>query len=272
MTQAADAVRVEIAGQVATVVLDRPPVNALSRGMIAALHGVAKDLARRDDVRAVVLYGENEVFSAGADIRELEAMSPDEAKAYARALQDAFAAVAAIPKPVIAAIVGYALGGGLELALTADRRICDPEAHVGLPEIRLGVIPGAGGTQRLTRVVGLGAATDMIYTGSLWNAGKAAQRGLIDHVVVSDDLDDDPSAPAGPKLREAAFEWAAKFANGPVLALAAAKSAVHGTVGLDMGAALRHESALFAELWNSDDQKAGMQAFLSKSEPKFTGR
>lgn len=147
------------------------------------MHRAADEATRRPEVRAVVIRGENGVLSAGADIREMAEMSADYMAQQAVRLQAAFRAVAKIPKPVVAAIEGYALGGGCELALAADHRICAADASIGLPEILLGLIPGAGGTQRLTRLVGPARAKQLIFTGARLSAVEAQEIGLVDEVV-----------------------------------------------------------------------------------------
>src|SRR5665213_3725738 len=164
-------VRLEVAGGVGTVRLDRPPVNAMNALMQDQLHAVALEAAARDDVRAVVIYGGTRSFAAGADVKEMAAMTHADMVARSVPLQAAFTAVAQIPKPVVAAITGYALGGGCELALAADVRFCADGAKLGQPEILLGVIPGAGGTQRLARLVGPARAKDLVFTGRMVDSG-----------------------------------------------------------------------------------------------------
>src|SRR5699024_6586830 len=150
---------------VAVIRLDRPKVNALNAAVTAEIAAAVRQVTEDASVRAVVLYGGEKVFVAGADIKEMVDRTAVEMREYARDLQDAITAVARIPKPVVAAITGYALGGGLELALAADFRVAGAGAGLGVPEIQLGVIPGAGGTQRLPRLIGPARAKDMIFTG-----------------------------------------------------------------------------------------------------------
>src|SRR5665213_1255782 len=171
-------VRLEVAGGVGTVRLDRPPVNAMNALMQDQLHAVA-----RDDVRAVVIYGGTRSFAAGADVKEMAAMTHADMVARAVPLQAAFTAVAQIPKPVVAAITGYALGGGCELALAAAVRLCADGAKLGQPEILLGVIPGAGGTQRLARLVGPARAKELVFTGRMVESDEALRIGLVDKVT-----------------------------------------------------------------------------------------
>ena len=255
-------VRLEVEDGVGTLRLDRPPVNAMNAAMQDQLREVAVEAAGRDDVRAVVIYGGPRSFAAGADIKEMAAMSHADMARRAGPLQAAFAAVATIPKPVVAAITGYALGGGCELALTADVRICADDAKIGQPEILLGVIPGAGGTQRLARLIGPSRAKDLIFTGRTLDAYDALRMGLVNRVVPADDLL--PTARA----------WAAQFATGPARALAAAKQAID--VGLDgsLAAGLELERGLFAGLFATEDREIGMRSFMESGPGKaqFVGR
>src|SRR4051812_25526693 len=183
MPDAPEFVRLEVDGAIGTIRLDRPPMNALDKQMQEELRAVAREATERTDVRAVVVYGGPKVFAAGADIKEMATMSYADMVARATGLQSAFTAVAEIPKPVVAAVTGYALGGGCELALAADYRVCGDNAKLGQPEIKLGVIPGAGGTQRLARLVGPSRAKDIVFTGRFVGAEEALRIGLVDRVV-----------------------------------------------------------------------------------------
>ncbi len=169
----ADLVRLEVSEGVATLRLDRPPMNALDVQMQEELRSAAHEATDREDVRAVVVYGGEKVFAAGADVKEMATMSYTDMVKRSGGLQSAFTAVARIPKPVVAGITGYALGGGCELALCADIRVAADDARLGQPEILLGVIPGAGGTQRLSRLVGPAKAKDIIFTGRFVGAEEA---------------------------------------------------------------------------------------------------
>jgi enoyl-CoA hydratase/carnithine racemase len=259
---AVELVRLEVAGGVGTLRLDRPPVNAMNAEMQDQLGARAQEAAERRDVRAVVVYGGPRAFAAGADIKEMAAMSHADMLARAKPLQAAFDAVAAIPKPVVAAIAGPALGGGCELALAADVRFCAEGAKLGQPEILLGIIPGAGGTQRLARLIGPARAKELIFTGRMVDAAEARLLGLVDRIVPPDDL-----------LR-IAQEWAAQFATGPAVALAAAKRAIDtGTDGtLEAGLALERD--LFVGLFASEDRSVGMASFVEHGPGKarFVGR
>jgi enoyl-CoA hydratase/carnithine racemase len=255
-------VRLEVADGVATIRLDRPKMNAIN----AALRDELAEAARAADadpaVRAVILYGGERVFAAGADIKEMAEISYVEATAHCRALQDALNAVARIGAPVIAAITGYALGGGLELALCADFRVAGESAKVGQPEIQLGVIPGAGGTQRLPRLIGPSKAKDLIFTGRHVKADEALALGLVDKVV--------PDA----EVYEAARAMAARYAGGPAAALRAAKEAVDAGLEVDLATGLEIERLHFAGMFATEDQKTGMRSFVEEGpgKAKFTGR
>lgn len=255
-------VAVEIDQAVATVRLNRPPMNALNGALQDDLAGAAALVAADPAVRAVVLYGGERLFAAGADIKEMTEISYARMAADSRRLQDAFNAVAEISKPVVAAVTGYALGGGLELALCADFRVLGESAKVGQPEILLGVIPGAGGTQRLPRLVGPARAKDLIFTGRHMPAGEALAIGLADQVVPDADV------------YQAARDMAARYATGPALALRAAKQAVDRGLEVDLATGLEIERLQFAALFATEDQKTGMRSFIEQGPGKaaFEGR
>lgn len=251
-------VRVEVADRIGTIRLDRPKMNALNAQVQDELRVAADEVSARDDVRAVIIYGGEKVFAAGADIKEMRDAGYTDMVTRAAALQAAFSALARIPKPVIAAITGYALGGGCELALTADFRVCAEDAKLGQPEILLGIIPGAGGTQRLPRLVGPAKAKELIFSGRFVDAAEALSIGLVDQVV--------PAA----EVYEAARAWAARYVDGPAFAYRAAKAAVDQglEVGLDTGLAI--ESAQFAALFATEDRAIGMRSFVEHGPGKAT--
>ncbi|GAA2778908.1 enoyl-CoA hydratase/isomerase family protein [Saccharopolyspora taberi] len=256
-------VRLEVEGAIGTIRLDRPPMNALNRQIERELHDVAIEATQRADVRAVIVYGGEKVFAAGADIKEMAEMSyGDMAAKEEHGLSAAMSAVAAIPKPTVAALTGYALGGGFELALTCDRRIAGDNVKVGQPEILLGVIPGAGGTQRLARLIGPSKAKDVVYSGRFVDAQEALALGMVDEVVAPDDV------------YAAALRWAEQFANGPARALAAAKAAIDGGLDVDLDSGLKLETHLFAGTFATEDQKIGMRSFIENGPGKaeFTGK
>ncbi|GGU39594.1 enoyl-CoA hydratase/isomerase family protein [Streptomyces daghestanicus] len=245
-------VTLEVADGVGTLRLDRPPMNALDVATQDRIKELAEEAAHRTDVRAVVVYGGEKVFAAGADIKEMRAMDHTAMILRARALQDSFTAVARIPKPVVAAVTGYALGGGCELALCADFRVAGDNAKLGQPEILLGLIPGAGGTQRLARLIGPSRAKDLIFTGRQVGAGEALALGLVDRVV--------PAA----EVYEQARAWAAALARGPALALRAAKESVDTGLETDLDTGLAVERNWFAGLFATEDRERGMRSFVEE--------
>ena len=255
-------VRLEVDGAIGTIRLDRPPMNALNKQVQEEIRAAALEAADRADVRAVIVYGGPKVFAAGADIKEMADMSYVDMAARARALSSSVGAVAAIPKPTVAAITGYALGGGYELALSCDRRIVGDNVKVGQPEILLGIIPGAGGTQRLARLIGPSKAKDVIYSGRFIGAEEALHLGMADEVVAPDDV------------YTAARTYVEQFANGPAVALAAAKKAIDGGLDTDLRTGLDIESELFAALFATEDRSAGMESFMANGPGKatFSGR
>ena len=255
-------VRVEVADAIATIRLDRPKMNALNAQVQEEIAAAAAEVTTDAAIRAVILYGGERVFAAGADIKEMAGMSYAQMADRSARLQAAFTAVAEIPKPVVAAVTGYALGGGLELALCADFRVLGESAKVGQPEILLGVIPGAGGTQRLPRLIGPSRAKDLIFTGRHMPADEALAIGLADKVV--------PDA----EVYQAAREMALKYVAGPALALRAAKQAVDKGLEVDLATGLEVERLNFAALFATEDQKSGMRSFIENGPGKavFEGR
>nr|CAA9356411.1 MAG: Enoyl-CoA hydratase [uncultured Nocardioidaceae bacterium] len=255
-------VRLEVDAGVATIRLDRPKMNALDAEMQEEIRQAAVEAGDRDDIRAVVLYGGERVFAAGADIKEMAAMSYTDMVVHSQRLQDCFSAVAGIPKPTVAAITGYALGGGCELTLCADVRIAADDARLGQPEILLGIIPGAGGTQRLTRLVGPAKAKDLIFTGRFVEADEALRIGLVDQCVPAD------------AVYETALTWARQFAQGPAFALRAAKQAIDAGLEVDLATGLEIERVQFAALFATADRSTGMESFVASGPGKaqFEGR
>jgi enoyl-CoA hydratase/carnithine racemase len=255
-------VRLEVTDGVGTIRLDRPKMNALNAQVQEELRTAASEASDRDDVKAVVVYGGERVFAAGADVKEMADMSYTDMVKRSGALQSAFTAVARIPKPVVAAVTGYALGGGCELALCADVRIAADDATLGQPEILLGIIPGAGGTQRLTRLVGPSRAKDLIFTGRFVKADEALAIGLVDRVV--------PAA----EVYDAAVAWARQFAGAATYAVRAAKEAVDRGLEVDLDTGLEIERQQFAALFATEDRAIGMGSFVEHGPGKatFVGR
>lgn len=243
------------------VTLDNPPLNALSRALLSELAGIARQLGDDASVKAVVVTGGGDrAFAAGADISEFS--GPDEAGSIASTFHEACEALEALPRPVIAAIRGYALGGGLELATACDLRIASDNARLGQPEILLGIIPGGGGTQRLPRLVGPSRAKEIIWSGRQVGAEEALAMGLVDRVVPGDEL-----APA-------ALAWAAEFADGAVVAMGLAKRALHAGLGRPLPDGLAAETAAFTDAFGTEDAKHGVESFLrdGPGRAKFSGR
>ncbi|MBE4739047.1 MULTISPECIES: enoyl-CoA hydratase/isomerase family protein [Streptomyces] len=253
-------VHLDVADGVGTIRLDRPPMNALDIATQDRLGALAAAVTERDDVRAVILYGGEKVFAAGADIKEMELLDHAAMVRRSRPLQDAFTAVARIPKPVVAAITGYALGGGCELALCADFRIAADSVGLGQPEILLGLIPGAGGTQRLSRLVGPSKAKDLVFTGRIVKADEALRIGLVDLVV--------PAV----EVYEQARAWAVRLAKGPALALRAAKESIDQGLETDLDTGLTIERTWFAGLFATEDSARGMRSFVEEGPGRATFR
>jgi enoyl-CoA hydratase/carnithine racemase len=254
-------VNLEVDGAIGTIRLARPPMNALNKQIQEEIRACADEAAGRADIRAVIVYGGEKVFAAGADIKEIAGMTYVDMAARARGLSSSLTAVAEIPKPTVAAITGYALGGGYELALCCDRRIVGDNVKLGQPEILLGIIPGAGGTQRLARLVGPSKAKDIIFTGRFVDAEEALALGMVDQVVAPDEV------------YSAARGWVEQFAGGPAQALAAAKKAIDGGLDGDLRSGLNLESEVFAALFATEDQTIGMESFVANGPGKaqFTG-
>jgi enoyl-CoA hydratase/carnithine racemase len=245
---------------VAVIRLERPPMNALSLGLLAELAEVARELALDAEVKAVVVAGSERVFAAGAEISEFG--GADEARAFSDAFRAALDSIAAIPRPVIAAVSGFALGGGAELAMACDLRVAGDRAKFGQPEILLGIIPGAGGTQRLARLVGPARAKELVWSGRQVRADEALAIGLVDRVVPADDVLDN------------ALHWARSLASGAVVAMGLAKRAIdegfHGSLadGLDL------EAECFADSFASADAATGIASYLEHGPgtARFTGK
>jgi enoyl-CoA hydratase/carnithine racemase len=242
---------------VALVRLDRPKANALSAAVLAQLHDIATEL-HDDPPGAVVLWGGRRIFAAGADIVEIGNGAGTVGAGFAAAL----GALASVPRATIAAVNGYALGGGLELALACDFRLCAEDARFGLPEVLLGVIPGGGGTQRLPRLIGSSRAKELIFTGRQVRAEEALSIGLVNRAVAPDDV------------LEAALTWAAEFAAGPLVAHGLAKSAVDRGLDTTLPEGLALEGEAFVAVAGTEDAARGIASFREHGPNKatFVGR
>jgi enoyl-CoA hydratase len=255
-------VRVEVEGPFATVTVDRPKsLNALDTRTLQELEKAAADLARREDLRGVIVTGAGEkAFVAGADIAEMNGMDSVQARHFGALGQRVMDVIAALPMPVVAAVNGFALGGGCELALACDFIYASENARFGLPEVSLGVLPGFGGTQRLARLLGRARAKELIFTGDIIDAAKAKDIGLVMDVVPLPNL-------LG--HARAALDRIAK--KGP-LAVRRAKEAIDRGADLELADGLTIERRVFGDLFDSADRREGMKAFLEKRPPVFTGR
>ncbi|CAA9209096.1 MAG: Enoyl-CoA hydratase [uncultured Acidimicrobiales bacterium] len=242
---------------VALVRLDRPKMNALSSAMLEQLEETATELTV-DPPGAVVIWGGERIFAAGAEISEFG--GPEEARRIGGRFRSSLDAVASIPRAVIAAVSGYALGGGCELALACDFRVVSDRAKLGQPEILLGIIPGGGGTQRLPRLIGSARAKDLILTGRQVDAEEALRIGLADRVVAPD------------RVLDEALEWAAVLASGPVVAHALAKQAIDNGLSLPLREGVSLEQQLFAEVFATEDAGTGVASFLANGPGKATFR
>jgi enoyl-CoA hydratase/carnithine racemase len=252
-------VHLDVDDGVGIVRLDRPPANAISLQVSTGLVDALKEAESRGDVGAIVVWGGPKLFAAGADIKEMVEQGPDEIREQVTMLGDACDLLEAMPKVSIAAITGFALGGGFELSLACDLRYAADDAKVGQPEVRLGVIPGAGGTQRMTWLAGVGVSRDLAYTGRQVDAEEAKALRLVERVLPAD------------RVFESAVEDARVFAHGPRRALAAAKEAIRAAVSSPGPVGIAREKELFTALFGSDDQREGMRAFIEKRPPEFRG-
>ena len=253
--------RFEVSKGIGWFRFDRPKqLNALNPGVFEDIATVAEHCDANPDIKALVLTGNGQAFAAGADIKHMVSGDIHLAAELANKSNTAQQMLSELSKPSIAAIAGYALGGGCEVALCCDFRLAAENAVFGLPEIKLGIIPGGGGTQRLPRLVGLGAAVKMILCGDTINAQQALQAGLVNDVVPVD------------RLEAEAEKLAAKLSRRPVVALRAAKTAIYAGMNISLAEGLKLERSLFCMLFGTEDQTEGMTAFIEKRQPNFTGR
>ncbi len=254
----------EIDANVALLTLNRPSVlNALNTTLLHELDHAIQELAADPAIRAIILRGAGgKAFAAGADISELAALNPAQAEQHSLRIQQLFRRIETLPKPVLACIDGYALGGGCELAVACTLRLANSNARLGQPEIKLGLIPGDGGSQRLPRLVGRGAALKLLLTGAVIDATEAYRIGLIDELVEA----------GSDALLARALELARLIASMPPLALAAAIESVDQGAGLPLDEALALEAHIFGRLCGTDDKREGTRAFLEKRQPVWSGR
>jgi len=255
-------VRFEVEGGIGTIRVDRPPMNALNFEVQDGLHAAAIEATARRDVSAVIIYGGEKVFAAGADIKEMQTKSYTDMVDRSAAVQAAFIAIARIPKPTVAAITGYALGAGCELTLACDFRVAADNAKLGQPEVLLGVIPGAGGTQRLSRLIGSARAKDMVFTGRFVSAEEALRIGLVDEVVPPQEV------------YAAARRRVERYVGGPAYAIRAAKEAIDRGLEVDLETGLEIERMQFASVFATRDRDIGMASFVEHGPGKaeFEGR
>ncbi|WP_449240323.1 enoyl-CoA hydratase-related protein [Desulfoscipio gibsoniae] len=246
---------------VAVITLNRPPVNPLNSQMFRELALAADELQADASVKAIIVTGGGEkAFAAGADISEIADLTPVEVYSFNQISRTAFDKLESLDKPVIAAINGFALGGGCELALCCDFRLASDTAKFGLPEVGLGIIPGGGGTQRLPRLIGMAKAKELIFLNDIIDAAAAERLGLVNNVV-----------PAN-LLMEEAQKLARKLSSKPAVAMSMAKSAINAGINMDLNSALIFETKSFVTAFTSEDRKEGLGAFMKKRKPNFTGK
>ena len=265
-------------GKIAIITMNNPPMNVLSTQVIHELYQAIEKVEAEEGLAAVIITGEGRAFVAGADISEMMAMDPASAAEFATAGQGAFDRIQALKVPVIAAVNGFALGGGTELAISCDIRIASEAAKFGQPEVNLGVIPGFGGTQRLARLIGPGKAKELIFTGDMIDAWTALEIGLVQHVVQGFKVDENGEKVLNEKGKPVqdnepvvavAKELAAKNATKGPISVQLSKSSIDAGLDMTQSQGLKLEAANFAKLFETDDQKEGMKAFIEKRPAEF---
>lgn len=251
----------EIKEGIGYLTLNRPQsLNALNNAVLQELSGLLDEIAENNEVEVVVVTGAGKAFIAGADIKEMAEKTALEAREFSALGHEVMLKLENLPQPTIAAVNGYALGGGLELAMACDMRVASKKAKFGQPEVGLGVIPGFGGTQRLPRLIGKAFASEMLYTGGMYDAEQAYQMGLVNRVVEPDELMDSVE------------ELARQIMSKGKIAVQLAKSAVVNGLDMDLDSALAYEKEIFALCFATEDQKEGMRAFINKEKPQFKGK
>ncbi len=244
-------------GDIAIIEIDNPPMNAVCKKMLGEMEKKLKELSEEDGLRAAILTGNGEIFVAGADIKEMKDMDPKEARKFSRRGQKLFHDLSDLPFAVISAVNGYALGGGLELALSTDIVIASKGTKFGQPEVGLGIIPGFGGTVLLQRAIGESKAKELIFTGKKIKAEKAEELGIVDKLVEEEEL------------MEEAEAFVKKITSNSPVAIKNAKKVMNKTGHLPKREALKKEAEFFEKCFESEDQKEGMEAFLEKRDPEF---
>lgn len=254
-------VKVNESNHIATVTIDRPPVNPLSTTVFKQLAEALHDIEANNDIRVVIITGAGEkAFVAGADINEMKDLDLVGINQMNKTSRSVFTQIEKLTKPVIVAINGLALGGGLELALSCDLRIASNKAKFSFPEVNLGIIPGGGGTQRLQKIVGQGIAKELLYFAEMFDAERAKDLGIVNKVTSPEDL-----------MNEA-LKWAEKLAAKPPIALQMLKLAVNEGSNTNLDTGLSIESAYFANAFSTEDRKEGLTAFFEKREPIYQGK
>ncbi len=255
-------IKLELNEGVSLIAIDRPKsLNALNLETLKEIDQALEEVKENEEVKVVIITGAGEkAFVAGADISEMKDMNPLKAKEFAEFGQKVFRKIELMKKPVIAAVNGYALGGGCEMAMACDIRIASHNAKFGQPEVGLGIIPGFGGTQRLPRIVGMSKAKELIYTGDMIDAEEALRIGLVSKVVEQE------------KLLEEAYNIAKKIMSKGMIAVRLAKEAINIGINADIETGMSYEAKAFAVCFATEDQKEGMAAFLEKRAPKFVDK
>ncbi|PKM78637.1 MAG: enoyl-CoA hydratase [Firmicutes bacterium HGW-Firmicutes-15] len=248
-------------GAVGILTLNRPEIlNAINDELISELSIAIDRIAQDEQIRVMILTGGNKVFAAGGDIKAMLEFGPLQAKKFVTPIHKVFNQITEMPKPTIAAICGFALGGGVEMALTCDFRIAADNAKFGFPEINLGIFPAAGGSQRLPRLIGMAKAKELMFTGDTIDAGAALAIGLVNQVVPREEL------------MERAMKLAEKLSSKPPITIKNLKESMHNVFNTDINMGLNMEIEKFCSLFASEDQKEGMGAFIEKRKPDFKGR
>lgn len=247
--------------QICTLIISNPSLlNALNSSLLKELGDAVSDIETNPDIRVLIITGEGRSFVAGADISEMAELDSISAGEFAFRGASIFHRIELLPIPVIAAINGFALGGGCELALACDIRIASETAKLGQPEVSLGITPGFSGTVKLPRIIGVAKAKELIFTGRVIDAHEALSIGLINKICTSETLMDE------------VYKMAAMIAGNAPIAIKNAKRSINDSVDLSADEAIKNEMRLFASCFNSEDQKVGMKAFLNKSKTKFNNR